>query len=258
MNGLGILVLILVVAICVSAVVRLVAALFSERTRASLGRHPIAYSMWFGGGIAGLISLWIVIMPRYGSFQPPLTIISLKTDFSNIRSALDAYADDCGHYPTTDEGLKALMYPPTSLTNGQWHGPYIRNLTQDPWKHDYVYRCPGLYNTNDVDLYSCGFDGVSKSGGDDLDDINNWSLSPPGGNDRYLNKFEQVKDSPLVLLSLLAVPFLNGVRLIIALFSKRVQASIARHPRAHSFWLALSVLSVGLFVFFCVPRLSGR
>jgi len=246
-NGLGILVLILVVAICVSAVVRLVAALFSERTRASLGRHPIAYSMWFGGGIAGLISLWIVIMPRYGSFQPPLTIISLKTDFSNIRSALDAYADDCGHYPTTDEGLKALMYPPTSLTNGQWHGPYIRNLTQDPWKHDYVYRCPGLYNTNDVDLYSCGFDGISKSGGDDLDDMNNWSRGPRGGNDEYLNKFQVIKSSPLFLFSLLVIPFFGSVRLIAAVSSAPVRASIARHPTAHMLWLVLSVLFLCLF-----------
>jgi len=251
-NSLGILVLILVVAICVSAVVRLVTALFSEHICTSVWRHPMAHGILFAVCIACLF------VPRISSGATQASITAIRTDFSNIRSALDAYAIDCGHYPTTEEGLKALMNPPTNVTN--WHGSYCYKFPQDLWKHDYGYRYPGLHNTNDIDLYSCGFDGISKSGGEDPDDINNWDKSSPhdGRNVGYMNKFEQIKASPLFTLSLIVILFLNNACLIAAIFSKRVRASIAPHPTAYNLWLALSVLSVGLFVFFCVPRLSGR
>lgn len=49
----------------------------------------------------------------------------------------------------------------------------------DPWDNPYVYHCPGIHNPDSFDLYCCGADGVSKSGGDDYDDVNNWDpLSP--------------------------------------------------------------------------------
>jgi hypothetical protein len=75
-----------------------------------------------------------------------------------------------------------------TIPSGKWHGPYLDKIPQDPWGNNYVYCCPGVHSTNGYELYSCGFDGISKSGGDDLDDINNWDpASPHGGNDEYLN-----------------------------------------------------------------------
>ena len=196
-------------------------------------------------GILFAVCIACLFVPRISSGATQASITAIRTDFSNIRSALDAYAIDCGHYPTTEEGLKALMNPPTNVTN--WHGSYCYKFPQDLWKHDYGYRYPGLHNTNDIDLYSCGFDGISKSGGDDLDDMNNWSRGPRGGNDEYLNKFQVIKSSPLFLFSLLVIPFFGSVRLIAAVSSAPVRASIARHPTAHMLWLVLSVLFLCLF-----------
>jgi type II secretion system protein G len=91
-----------------------------------------------------------------------------------VRTALDTFAIDCGRYPTTAEGMQALHYRPVGISTNQWHGPYVDQPTQDAWRHDFIYLCPGLHNANTFDLYSLGRDGLSKTGGDDSDDINNW------------------------------------------------------------------------------------
>lgn len=86
------------------------------------------------------------------------------------------FSVDCGRYPTTAEGLNALITCPTDISPKLWKGPYLDSskLLRDPWGHDFVYRCPGIHNTNAYDLYSKGPDGISKSDGDDPDDIGNW------------------------------------------------------------------------------------
>ena len=89
-------------------------------------------------------------------------------------AGLDMFQKDCGRYPTTAEDLAALVTKPADIPEARWHGPYMESIPRDPWGHDYIYRCPGLRNTNRFDLYSRGPDGVSKSGGDDPDDIANW------------------------------------------------------------------------------------
>ena len=93
-----------------------------------------------------------------------------------LKFVLQMFKDDCGRYPTTTEGLKILITPPAngSLTN--WRGPYIDlpEAPKDSWGHEYIYRFPGVHNTNGYDLYSKGPDGVSKSDGHDADDIGNW------------------------------------------------------------------------------------
>ena len=136
--------------------------------------------------------------------------IAVRADlYGGIKSALGQFAVDCGRYPTTSEGLAALMNCPTNLSSGRWRGPYLDKMLIDSWGDEYVYRWPGIHNTNGFDLYSCGYDGISKSGGDDLDDINNWDPdSPHGGNDYALNFF-QLKHVVLVnLLVLTLISFL--------------------------------------------------
>jgi hypothetical protein len=62
-----------------------------------------------------------------------------------------------------------------------WRGPYLTvdTIPPDPWEHPYVYRRPGIHGTNGFDLYSCGPDGISKTGGADRNDINSWDPSSP-------------------------------------------------------------------------------
>ena len=95
---------------------------------------------------------------------------------------LDALKARNGRFPTTAEWRDVMLtgqvnFPPEVLI-GSHLEPH--DLI-DPWGHDYVYRCPGLHSTNGFDLYSCGRDGISATGGSDPDDINNWDANSPTG-----------------------------------------------------------------------------
>jgi general secretion pathway protein G len=100
---------------------------------------------------------------------------------SEFSVALNMFENDCGRYPTTAEGLAALIKRPSNIPPDKWRRKYldVDRIFMDPWGRPFVYRCPGLHNTNSFDLFSCGEDGESKSGGDDPDDINNWNRNSP-------------------------------------------------------------------------------
>lgn len=92
---------------------------------------------------------------------------------SNLSTALDLYEFDNGRYPTTEQGLAALLTAPTSSpvpTN--WNGPYLkkRKIPKDPWGNDYQYVCPGIKNVDSYDLFSFGSDGTESK-----DDVTNWA-----------------------------------------------------------------------------------
>jgi len=92
----------------------------------------------------------------------------------NLSTALDLYELDNGRYPTTEQGLRALLIEPTTTpTPLNWSGPYLKKkkIPKDPWTNDYSYVCPGVNNTEDYDLSSYGSDGAEGGG----DDIVNWS-----------------------------------------------------------------------------------
>ena len=94
---------------------------------------------------------------------------------TNLDSALGMYELDNGHYPTTDQGLSALLQKPTAEpVPSNWNGPYLKkkSIPKDPWSRDYVYRSPGAHNTEGYDLSSNGPDGVESA-----DDIVNWEKS---------------------------------------------------------------------------------
>jgi general secretion pathway protein G len=102
----------------------------------------------------------------------------------SLKIILQMFKEDCGRFPTTEEGFKVLIQQPTNDLAKGWRGPYFDppKVPKDPWGHEYVYRCPGIYSTNGYDLYSLGPDGVSKTGGHDPDDIANWyKIFPPQG-----------------------------------------------------------------------------
>ncbi len=84
----------------------------------------------------------------------------------NIATALKLYEMDNGVFPTTEEGLDALLSQPASAKN--WKGPYLEKKPRDPWGNPYQYKSPGTHRV-DYDLYSLGRDGVESD-----DDIVNW------------------------------------------------------------------------------------
>jgi general secretion pathway protein G len=89
-----------------------------------------------------------------------------KIEISQIGQALDLYKLETGRYPTTQEGLQALISAPTGVTN--WNGPYWKRTTlpKDPWGNDYRYASPGQANAYDIVSYGAdgreGGEGVSK------------------------------------------------------------------------------------------------
>lgn len=89
-----------------------------------------------------------------------------KAALIGINLALDIFEVDNGRYPTSAEGLAALVKQPAGLTN--WHGPYVDDaaVQADPWGHPYIYRYPGKQHPNTYDLISTGPDG--RESADDI------------------------------------------------------------------------------------------
>lgn len=104
-------------------------------------------------------------------------VTAAKTQIQSLEGALNMYRLDNGEYPSTEQGLKALVEKP-SVGNvpKKWRdGGYLDKprVPKDPWSTDYVYMCPGMKNTNGFDLFSYGAD--SQPGGEGKDaDIGNW------------------------------------------------------------------------------------
>jgi general secretion pathway protein G len=118
-----------------------------------------------------LASLAGIVLPKLTGRSQQAKITAARTQISQFEVALDAFEIDVGRYPTSVEGLRALVEKPTSDSDG-WQQPYLRRgIPLDPWGNEYVYRYPGQQNVDGFDLSSYGPD--RKLGGDD--DITNWS-----------------------------------------------------------------------------------
>lgn len=90
----------------------------------------------------------------------------------SIKLPLTSYRIAMGDYPSTAEGLQALISPPANRAS-QWNGPYLQEsrVPLDPWGEPYVYRYPGTKNKNSYDVFSKGPDRTEGT----ADDIGNWS-----------------------------------------------------------------------------------
>ncbi|MCX7086480.1 MAG: type II secretion system major pseudopilin GspG [Methylococcales bacterium] len=90
-----------------------------------------------------------------------------KTQIEDLSGALDMYRLDVGSYPTSEQGLKALVEKPSNVSI--WNGPYLtkNKLPQDPWLKDYVYVSPGQHGK--FDISSLGADGREGGEGEDQD-----------------------------------------------------------------------------------------
>jgi general secretion pathway protein G len=114
-----------------------------------------------------------VVVPRFLDKPDEARITRARTDIQALTTALNLYRLDNFNYPTTDQGLQALVAAPSgSPPAPNWRqGGYIDRLPKDPWGGDYRYLAPG--QRGDFDLYSLGADG--QPGGDGAAaDIGNW------------------------------------------------------------------------------------
>jgi len=118
-----------------------------------------------------LATLAAIVVPKFTKRSEQANITAAVVDVGTIEGMLDFFEVDCKRYPTTEEGIKALVEQPSNVKG--WMGPYIKKqgVPKDPWGNAYVYQCPGRYNTSSYDLHSYGPDG--QDGTDD--DIDNWS-----------------------------------------------------------------------------------
>jgi general secretion pathway protein G len=92
--------------------------------------------------------------------------VKAQADISQIKSALDRYYLDAGSYPTSDQGLPALISSPTTGNDPKdWGGPYIERIPPDPWGHPYFYQSDG----NEYLLKSYGADGAEGGEGKNAD-----------------------------------------------------------------------------------------
>lgn len=122
--------------------------------------------------IIGILATLVV--PRIMGRPDEARVVSAKHDVTTLVQALKLYKLDSGRYPTTEQGLNALVTKPsTDPVPVNWKlGGYLDKLPQDAWGNAYQYTNPGTHN-NEIDVYSFGADG--KPGGTENDsDIGNW------------------------------------------------------------------------------------
>jgi len=115
--------------------------------------------------ILGLLAALVV--PNYFERVGQAKQKTAKTQIELFGTALDSFRLDVGRYPTTSEGLEALIKPPSDAEG--WNGPYLKKeeIPLDPWRHPYQYRSPGEHG--DYDLFSYGADNAEGGEGEDAD-----------------------------------------------------------------------------------------
>lgn len=94
-----------------------------------------------------------------------------KTQIGNFEQTLEMYRLDVGRFPTTEEGLQALVVRPGNAAG--WNGPYLKKseLPLDPWGQPYLYRSPG--ERGEIDIFTFGKDMEQGGEGEDRD-VGNW------------------------------------------------------------------------------------
>jgi general secretion pathway protein G len=113
-------------------------------------------------------ALVAMVMPRLTGRGEQARVAAAKADIqANIATAIKLYELDNGEFPSTADGLTALLSKVASASS--WRGPYLEKKPIDPWGREYKYKSPGEHRTNDYDLYSLGKDGVESA-----DDVVNW------------------------------------------------------------------------------------
>jgi len=118
--------------------------------------------------IIGLLAAYVA--PRYFAQIGKSETKVARAQIDAFEKALEQYRLDTGHFPSSDQGLAALMVKPGG--EAKWAGPYLkRAVPPDPWGRPYLYKSPGEHG--EIDLMSYGKDGKPGGQGDDAD-VTNW------------------------------------------------------------------------------------
>ncbi len=118
--------------------------------------------------IIGMLAAYVA--PRYFAQVGKSETKLARAQIDAIEKALDQYRADTGHYPSTEQGLVALVTRPGN--EPKWAGPYMkREVPADPWGRPYIYKQPGEHG--ELDISSLGSDG-RPGGSGDAADVQNW------------------------------------------------------------------------------------
>jgi general secretion pathway protein G len=121
--------------------------------------------------IIGLLAA--VIVPNVVDKVDEARVARAKQDIASLETALTMFRLDNSKYPTTDQGLTALVAQPTDPSIRKWRpGGYLKRVNKDPWDNDYQYVYPGTHG-GEYDLYSLGADGQPGGEGTSAD-VGNW------------------------------------------------------------------------------------
>ena len=123
--------------------------------------------------ILGILAAMIV--PKVMTRPDEARVVAAKQDIASLMQAMKIYRLDSKRYPTTEQGLQALVSKPTQapLPDNWKGGGYVERLPLDPWGNSYQYLNPGMHG--EIDVFSYGADGAPGGEGFDTD-IGNWQL----------------------------------------------------------------------------------
>lgn len=117
--------------------------------------------------------LGALVVPKLLGRTGEARVTAAKTDIATMMQALKLYKLDNQRYPSTEQGLQALVTKPTAgpAANGWKEGGYMEKLPKDPWGNPYQYLSPGIHG--EVDVFSLGADGQPSGTGEDAD-VGSW------------------------------------------------------------------------------------
>jgi general secretion pathway protein G len=121
------------------------------------------------GTVLSAILFLVIVVPAAYNLSTSVDrsrIISVRADLQSIATQLKLYESLNDTYPTTEQGLRALVqHPTTDPLPRRWYQLY-HELPKDPWGHDYIYRYPGSAGAYSYDLYTAGPDGIPDTADD--------------------------------------------------------------------------------------------
>jgi general secretion pathway protein G len=117
--------------------------------------------------------LGMLVVPKLLGRTGEARVTAARTDIATLMQALKLYKLDNQRYPTTEQGLQALVQKPTTgpAANGWKEGGYVEKLPKDPWGNNYQYLQPGLHG--EIDVFSLGADAQPGGAGED-GDVGSW------------------------------------------------------------------------------------
>lgn len=114
-----------------------------------------------------------IVVPKIMGRPDEARVVKAKQDILAIQNALDLYKLDNGVYPTTDQGLAALVIKPTSNPEPRDWKIYLKRIPKDPWGREYLYLNPGEHG--EIDIFTLGAEG--QPGGTGINaEIGNWNV----------------------------------------------------------------------------------